>query len=660
MVEVIINGTSIDLISKGVKYVKQVNDLADISTVNTSFTYSIRVDKTPKNTKLFHNLAMIGDTSTFPYRKNTTQLIDNGAVLISRGISTVKETNEEYKLFIQDGIVEVFKLIENKTIGKDLDLSELAHSKTPQIIIDSWNFGSPYRYLIGDYNGKINEGNGLDGNYLIPSANVKYLWDKVFNKIGYTYSGPVFPLEKEWITYPKPSTTTADQTLRFSQPTKTYWIDSNGQWEYRIYPIQTQYKIWEPSPTTPDGVTPLPGWKIKIDQAGNYRIRLQSLGKMGWHTNINSANDIRYFDFKIGVKIGNNIVGQTLSNDPNNTFTETQLGNLGIGTIIEIVIIPLNGQEIAAANPNNQVYQQLMNLFDDGTFYPDRIRIANVVELYTTEIEVYDFNEAFGSFSLKDFFKEVMFRQSFTPFVDNNARHVHFEKLGNRLLVKQFNVVDWSGKYIRRVNETYVYDGYAQKNILRFKYNNEDDDYNDGSILVENQNIEDKKTLLQSKFYSPERLPTEIKFSPTLDPEFFPKLKMWEKEIKEEEDAQGNTVQVIEYKGLTNRFHYVSEQSAGLKPIKINGIQSNTFYRADLTGVLWPYIVNDKYGEIHRIFSDTRIHEIELALSAHEFATIDLNQLYYFGQEMQYYLLNKIIWESGKPAKGEFIRVKKG
>src|SRR5690606_38126908 len=124
MVELYINGKQIELIQSRIKYVKQSNDLADVTTVNTSYSYSLTIPKTEKNTIVFKGLGLVGSTSMIPYKKNTTQLIDNGVMLISNGTSTIKNTGKEYKLFVQEGIVDFFRSIENKTIGVDIDMSE--------------------------------------------------------------------------------------------------------------------------------------------------------------------------------------------------------------------------------------------------------------------------------------------------------------------------------------------------------------------------------------------------------------------------------------------------------------------------------------------------------------------------------------------------------
>ena len=50
MVDVIINGKYLDGGPEGIKYVKQSNDLADVTTVNSSHSYSLDFPKTKQIT----------------------------------------------------------------------------------------------------------------------------------------------------------------------------------------------------------------------------------------------------------------------------------------------------------------------------------------------------------------------------------------------------------------------------------------------------------------------------------------------------------------------------------------------------------------------------------------------------------------------------------
>jgi hypothetical protein len=44
----------------------------------------------------------------------------------------------------------------------------------------------------------------------------------------------------------------------------------------------------------------------------------------------------------------------------------------------------------------------------------------------------------------------------------------------------------------------------VMQNLMQYKYNDDNATYNDGSILINNQNIADSKVIIKSKLYSPD------------------------------------------------------------------------------------------------------------------------------------------------------------
>jgi hypothetical protein len=62
------------------------------------------------------------------------------------------------------------------------------------------------------------------------------------------------------------------------------------------------------------------------------------------------------------------------------------------------------------------------------------------------------------------------------------------------------------------------------KNLMQYKYNDDNATYNDGSILINNQNIADSKVIIKSKLYSP-----DLDLSNNTGSKIY---KLWNKEIK--------------------------------------------------------------------------------------------------------------------------------
>jgi len=64
------------------------------------------------------------------------------------------------------------------------------------------------------------------------------------------------------------------------------------------------------------------------------------------------------------------------------------------------------------------------------------------------------------------------------------------------------------------------------------------------------------------------------------------------------------------------------------------------------------------YDNIQLLLNDFRMHKIKLAISTLDFVNLNFDKLYYFEQEQNYYILNKLSYESGKVSDAEFYRVK--
>src|SRR5690606_2188119 len=178
---------------------------------NASYTNSFKLKKTPTNTQIMQGLGMTGDGSLIPYLKTRADLLENGISIIFNGWLNVKNTNDEYNVSIIDGIIDFFKALDNKKFGEHITLPELQHIKDSATVAASFD-NMYYRYLINDYGGKNNFeeiGSGsmfTNIDYLVPAARVKYVWDRIFELLGFTYSGTIFETEEftnAWITFPK-------------------------------------------------------------------------------------------------------------------------------------------------------------------------------------------------------------------------------------------------------------------------------------------------------------------------------------------------------------------------------------------------------------------------------------------------------------------------
>ena len=633
MVEVIINNKQVEGVSDRIKYVKQVNDLADVTTVNTSYSYSNDVPKTPPNTVLFEGLGLVGDTSTIPYKKNVTQIIDNGSMIVSNGVSTVKSTAGKYKLVIQDGIIDFFRAIENRTIGLDLDLSELAHTKTDVNIVAS--FTNPnYRYLISEYNGWTVKDAVLNPDYQVPSINNKYIFDKIMAYAGYTYEG-LPDISIDWTTFPTPPTIPTDEeVLRFDGAVTGIYQNIGTLSNYvptwtNVYTYDTAF------------LTLINNWKLKVLQTANYRADFGISGGRLLYTVLEGNTQYSlWMPLKMVLFKNNQFVDSVISpNDKSKLFTASA------NDVLHFYPVPLTKQEAEDAGIEDE---RFLNALEDGNFNNPFIDIpAFNAEIFTMGVEIFDFGEAFKDFGMTDFIKEILFRKSLTPFPDTNAKHIVFKTLSERLNTD--NAIDWTSKYVKRTNEEYSFGSYAKVNNLLMKHDNEEDTFGNGSLNVYNDNLKDNITLYQSRYFSPNGNLVKIQ---GVFFEFFLEIKFWNRESK---DVDGE--QETEYKPLSNRFFLLREEIVN-KSLTIGEIPVTTFPKASMFGTQISDVVNDYYGDWYKIFDNLRIHEIEVAVNQFDVNGLVMDQPYWFEQEGAFYLLNRLIYESGKLSKGEFLKIK--
>ena len=615
LTEIFYKGEDLDLYEdKGLNYTIQVNDIGEIKDRQASYTNSYEVPKTPKNIRLLGGLALPSDTSVTPYTQDNCQVKIEGFDFIVKGWLNVKDTDDNFKIYIYSGIVGFFKAIENKTLGKDLDLSEINHTKNVAAVVNSFT-SNAYRYLITDYNGLTHYGTSgekINIDYLVPSVNVRYLWDKIHNKFGFNYTGSTFSnsyFNNLWILYPKglgsDSPLTSIHSVDF-----TYFI------EYTT--IATQNYIFPASTFT-------------VPERGFYRVRLKGDFRSGFgELPFGSSFDLRVF-----------------INDVSNFVSIKNLYGLSLPQDVDeyIVTLELNAGDVISVG-FNWISNSLMRLHvDEGKF-----------EVYQVSESQVSFIDELADYNITDFVKEILNFFALTPYTDEHSNTIDYLNLYERVVSAPTE--DWSDKYIERESESYVFQDYAQRNIFSYQYNDKNSSYHDGALVINNINLKDKKTVFSSKHYSPERDLTQF-YLGSVGYRFMRIFKLYEKEIKED-----GGVQTIKYKGLSKRFHYA-------KSIKIDTsviIGSETLNQeatvtslpiADFSDLSWQQIINTNYYQFGRILNDSRMHKMTLHVNPADIMVLDLKKLYYFEQEQQYYFFNSVQYAGDNTAKVEAIRVKR-
>jgi len=607
---------------------KQSNDIANITTRNSNFTQNIKLPITAKNTNILAFAGLVGNSSNVPYKRNVCQLIDadTGQHLIYFGWAVLINTDANYNITIYDGSIDFYRVIENINIT-DCGISDLNHIKNIDNIVGSWtDTDTPYRYIIADYNGKNEFDLKLNIDYQVPSASIKYIWERIFDFIGFEYEGSIFQHEKFtdlWLTFPKPTGEVEPNEILINSQSSSevgytaFYYNGNALFEETRYnadvfrenftdsrAILVNTNQWTSVTSPVPFSVPVQSF-IQILESGVYSLNMSFLGSLSFTLTIkNALNEIV-------------VLAQT--------FTDSVIFNASAGDKVFC--------SATITTPPNQVQPFGLNDLEIDFSFIDGYAV--------------NFEEIFIDFKVSDFVKEILIHFGVTPYKDKFSNKVEFLTLYELLQGEQ--IQDFSNKFISKTNEKYTFGNYAKRNLFKYQYNDEGFTHNDGFLQIANENLAEEVTLFQSKIYSPESRKTFI-FA-----DEYNVYKIWEKEIKDDE--------TVEYKDLEGRFYF---QRSVRKTVPIELISEVTsaeggnsfYYRESYFRLSFTQILRDWYRPINTIFNNAKMVTAQFWLSPLEFLETDLKKLIYVRQLSSYFLINKINnFIKGKPTQMELIKV---
>lgn len=653
MVELEINDKNIELESDTqISFTRQIADVFDIGNVSNSFSTSFAFHKTPNNTQAVDGLGIVGDLSQAPYVKNTARLKMHGIPIVSQGWFNVKETAEQYKGSVIDGMIDFFKAIENKTMGKDVDLSNFSHEKDLPTVIASFD-NEYYTYIIADYNGrqmfKLNVpfagATVINIDYLVPCFNVGKLLEAVMSSFGYEYDNTnIEELDELYITYPKAPNEAVTEDVAV-ELYKNPWVSST----FAPFDPET---VWVPSQQAWNVITVTQGEMQSdayvIPASGVYRIAYSVESYAKYRLTNDTIFDGGIFDRSIRFSIfANGVPIKSVATDPLDPVTG------------ELLIYLNEGDLITRAIHASPTLQGQIGGGSEFIIYEIRHNSTDL-DIYRTNQGNIDLNDAFKDFKVTDFFKEILWHTGTTPILNQDAREISFLSIAQRLDVN--NAQDWSDKFIRRTTETYTDGSYAQKNAFKHKYNDENDISNDGYIYLNNQNVEDEKAIVTSKIYAPDGVLFRF-YNPDQSESFTTdRFRTWNAETKEDEDENI----AIEYKGLNQRFYFIKKRDSqesdwrfGSEIVDVEPEEVPIIPIGITTGTTFDQVVPVKYAEYSAVLDRLKVHKIELALNVAHFNAADLTRPFYFEQEASSYMMNKLTFKEGDTCIAECVKISK-
>lgn len=631
MSRLIINNIQIELEpSKPIARTLQVNDIASLNNRQANFTPTFSIPRTAKNIRAFAMLGIVGNTSNIPYQRNEAYYYaENGECLIYKGWAVITATEKDFKCNLYDGAIDFYKAIENDTLAS-LPLDEINHVKTLDNVVDSINGLTTYKYILADYNGKaLYDTNKINIDYLVPSVPISYLWDKIFEYYGFTYSGEVFntfDFQNLWLSYPKGiDENNAEEAINFDYGTSTtfYSTPTTQQEPLQFNIVNVSLGSFASGVYTvaSDGAYVISGNNFFLGLEARYYFNGtdpdQGTSSV-WSAvdvvvNGNILNPYRIYENRISTR----------------TFYQTTL-QLNAGDTIEFIV-------------------KIIGPTNDPNYKIESYVVWNSIEINYFEAFDVNFGETFVDLKTKDFFNEVLTRFSLTPFKDKYSNNIVFKTLYE--ILQDSNVIDWSKKFDSVNSESYVYGSYAQQNNFVYKYNDVESDYYDGNITIENENLADAKDVIKSVIYAPER-EQSIQL-----PKVTNIYKLWEKEPKEDGS--------INYKILSKRFYlmrqenYIFENPVTIGSEKLSQETTITqapfesFYNLKFKDIIFLY-----YTPIYQILNNAKIINANIFLKEQDILNLDFSKLYWIEPLGNYFLLNKVLNFSGNGInKVELVKV---
>lgn len=610
--QLVINDFVIDL-PEEVTYNFKAGDLGEISLAKSTYTSSFSIGKTSEIVALFKGLGLPGDRSNIPYIINDVVLMDDYSPLLVGTLVVLNTDIEFYNVTVISGAYDFFTEI-GDTSFSDLNISEITHEKTVSAVdvrLRASSGNVRYGFAQFGWPSHFNEAGGpntINVDTMAPAVRAKYLWDKIFSSFPrFTFSGSFYSsadFQDLYLTFPY------GDFLSDSDPVQRLNVTKSGA---------------NPSGLIVDNMVPSYSGAVTFVEVRSGGIYIDVLSS-GYLRVIIERFDIR-FDPPYQSEVArlavrkNNVVMMEVFNE----FDQV------IGAAVDM--------EVAAGDSITFTWTMNNDIpsFDLVSFE------ANLQKIEPSK-EVFDL-------SLKSFIKEVMWRYGLVAIVDRG--HIEFVRYSD--IINSTNIINWSNKYAGRDNEEYTLD-YTQSNWLRHRYDTDGESYNDKNITVSNRNLPVQKTLIQSDFFSPSSTP--VRFSVyALD-------QITVREFITYEGSGAGDPDDLTFKKLKRNF-WVKINRTSI-PYRIGSALTpgapfidqpvptnvNVFTFDGLSFRENPY-----YNAFSRILTNTRVHRINLVLTAADANNIDLKSVYYFEQEQSYYVLNSLRYKKGELASGEFIKI---
>ena len=590
MEQLYINGKRIQLEKGSVAQTFQINDIGDVKDRQASYSNNISIPKTLQNVQAFEMLGLFASRTNLPYERVNVVYSFGGIEIISKGKGIIKESSSSYKMVVYSGVVDLPDLLTGKTLA-GLDLSQYDHTLNEAFFFDNIDNTEGVTYALANYCfGKQNP------NYIIsemnPSLFINDIWERIFDRIGATYSGAVFSTE-EWLSRVMTMTkgyargSSFEQVLIGNYP-RTDEIDQTVN-----YPSQTFDFLLQTIVSNQDGVMRV---SSDVDFVTTNYQALQLLVL---------KNGAAYDGVLTPVNDGSNTVSLGIDSDI----------NLNEGDVVQVMI----------RGTYEEITYTQYKLKYTATSYTSFSYIN-----YNIDIEM---SSLIGDMTLSDFMKDQMqrFGLIFRP-SKSILNHFEFMRLED-LFSDQENAIDWSDKLVSET-KSFFESEYAQQNKFKYKYDssesNESKSWADGVLGINNVNLPQYKTVATSAFNATETLNNKCQ------------LNNWS--LQEDTEAASTDLNPNED---SPRIFKITPVDETISYSFVDNGFSQSSYLGTLNKLNFDALRYDlELSRNYPLFSgvvdvyDKKV--VRLNLNAVDINNLDFFKLYYFKQLGGHYYLNKI------------------
>ncbi len=530
MTEVFINGQLIDSIDTDIALTLSSFKIDSLGTRKGSFSNVFDLPKTNANKLLFENSELVTSVTSIPYQLNPCQIFVDGQLIVD-GSAVIRETKENYRIFISAGNSDFFKLIGSLKI-KDINLSEFDHLfnifDVPPLRESREGFVYPnidYGYFeFADINEPIQP-----VEFFAPSMYIKSIVLKGLQQIGYTLSGDLLDsvtFQNGVVLCKYPGINLMDSTAKYRQnfvfgdltenqsqligfsekisdKSNLYNFDNNiGQFVYQppiedkdnvIFNISFVGTVITNAPFTFQNTDFFIDLLVYNDQgqllttvSRSVKFENRNIGFLGSYRRPANGVLIRELNFPFFIQPQDT----NFINLINNTADLTTL-RLGWGVRTQVTSLDLD--KIKLENIEFQIDQS------------PRITGTRLQQLFSIPVEsevLLPQNE-----TVSDLLLTIANIEGIIFQVDESSKTVRTSML-DRLINQKANALDWSDKLDLTDEPEVIYtlDNFAQSNIYKFAEDDKDPFlpklFNQGSINVFNQNIKTQNVVFESKFAS--------------------------------------------------------------------------------------------------------------------------------------------------------------